>query len=436
MATPPAPRPKKPGGGVADTLKKLALLAVTSLVTVGLGECGMHVLGIGQPQFHEPDPTFGVAPIAGAEGEFNREGHAHVRITEHGYRGVDHPREKPAGTFRLVVLGDSYTEARQVELEESFSARLEEQLATCPVLDGRPLEVLNFGVAGYGTAQEYLTLRERALAYSPDAVMLAFLTGNDVTDNHPSLRFGQYPYYELRDGELVLNDDFRDSEWFRSRTASGPMALVRRYSRIYQLLNNLRGVSEAREQRGELGLNDAIYSPPASQDWNDAWAVTEALLARMNRELRADGRPFFVVTLSNALQVDPDPAVREAYRTSIGAEDLFYPDHRVAEAGARDGYPVLNLAPPLREHAEREHVYLHGFDNTQMGTGHWNATGHRVASELMARWLCEQLAEPEAEAEPDPQPQPSEEGVDEGGGGAAAEQDEEPEPEHDEDDGR
>ncbi|MEZ4337847.1 MAG: SGNH/GDSL hydrolase family protein [Sandaracinaceae bacterium] len=375
-------------------MKKAGLLVATSVVTLLLGECTMHVAGIGNPPFHDVHPVYGTAPIPGAEGVYQREGRAHVRMTEHGFRGVDRPRAKPEGTFRLAVLGDSYTEARQVELEQAFASRLEPMLAECPALAGRRVEVLNFGSTGWGTAQEYLALRHDALAWDPDAVLVAFLSGNDVSDDHPDLSFAPRPFYRLEDGALVLDESFRDSAWYREKSEGGLSRLLRRHSRIYQLFAHLGGRSAAREQRGELGIDDAIYAPPTTEAWTEAWDVTEALLRQMSRELQADGRGFYVVTLSNAIQVDPDPARRDAYRREIGLEgDLFYPDERIAAAGARDGYPVLSLAPRLRAHAERHHVYLHGFANTQMGTGHWNARGHRVAAEVMAPWLCARLAE-------------------------------------------
>jgi hypothetical protein len=37
-------------------------------------------------------------------------------------------------------------------------------------------------------------------------------------------------------------------------------------------------------------------------------------------------------------------------------------------------------------------VFLHGFKNTPMGFGHWNATGHNVAGKLIAAKLCSMIA--------------------------------------------
>ena len=46
-----------------------------------------------------------------------------------GYRDVEHTREKPPGVFRIAVLGDSMTEARQVSIADTFCKQLEKRLS-------------------------------------------------------------------------------------------------------------------------------------------------------------------------------------------------------------------------------------------------------------------------------------------------------------------
>jgi hypothetical protein len=51
-----------------------------------------------------------------------------VRVNSKGLRGPEIPYVKPTGTYRVLVLGDSFTFALQVAEEETFVARLAEQL--------------------------------------------------------------------------------------------------------------------------------------------------------------------------------------------------------------------------------------------------------------------------------------------------------------------
>jgi hypothetical protein len=139
----------------------------------------------------------------------------------------------------------------------------------------------------------------------------------------------------------------------------------------------------------ELGVDKLVYFEPTNDMWNDAWRVTEGLISEMANEVRARGAKFVVVTLSNGAQVLPNPAAREQFKKRIGITDLFYPDNRIKSLGAREGIPVVMLAPELQQFAERNNVFLHGFGQN-IGNGHWNPTGHRVAGELIAKKICEE----------------------------------------------
>jgi len=100
-----------------------------------------------------------------------------------GYRDREHARAKPAGTYRIVVLGDSIAAGYGVaRTEEVFPARLEARLRR----RGLPVEVLNFAVSGYNTEQEVETLRARALAFAPDLVLVAYCH-NDTKPPDPRI---------------------------------------------------------------------------------------------------------------------------------------------------------------------------------------------------------------------------------------------------------
>jgi lysophospholipase L1-like esterase len=88
-----------------------------------------------------------------------------------GYRDVDHARPKPAGVYRIVVLGDSIAAGLKIDrFEDTFPAQLQKILAA----QGKKVEVLSLAVSGYNTQQEVETLKERGLAFSPDLVLLAY----------------------------------------------------------------------------------------------------------------------------------------------------------------------------------------------------------------------------------------------------------------------
>jgi hypothetical protein len=413
----------KPQPAVArKRLAKLLLTALGFLFGVFVAEISLRVAGYSAPEFYALDQSRGYALRPDTEGWFQREGQAFVHINSDGLRDREHAIAKPPNVVRIALLGDSYPEAFSVAAEDAFWSVMEHELQKCGALQGKQVEVLNFGVSGYGTGQELLTLRERVWKYTPDIVMLAVTTNNDVIDNSRLLKkTDKIPYFVYQDNELTLDNSFRSSRAFLS--SESPMNRFGRWLRAH-----LRVVQAAVEgHRGfkiwlaswragsgppvpvagdnkqantpapkadplllgeELGTEHLVYLEPVNDVWAQAWRVTEGLIATMRDEVKNRGARFVVVTLSNGPQVSPEPRVREEFKKRFEIKDLFYPDNRIKALCGREQIPVITLAPEMQEFAQVHKVFLHGFDGN-LGNGHWNKAGHRVAGEMIAKKLCE-----------------------------------------------
>lgn len=381
-------------------LAPAAIVAGSVLVGLLLAEVALRVMGYSAPVWYRPDPQLGWTLRPGLTGWFTKEGRALVHVNAAGRRDRDTPLDKPDDVFRIAVLGDSYSEAMQVAREEAYWALLRERLAACGFQPGKRIEVLNFGVSGYGTAQEYAMLESNAIRYRPDLVLLQFTNGNDVRNNSFALEQEKYrPFYMLDpDGRLRMDESFASEAGFR-RSVSLPMELVRRAtdrSRVLQLLREVRSgrlvqKAHASDAPGvEQGLEPVVLRPPGDALWEEAWKITEGLIAQTADYARRNGARFVVFTVPYAIQVHPDRSLREALQAKLGVEDLFYPDRRLAEFGKRNGVPVLALAPQMQRLAEARKLHYHGFEKSGLGRGHWNAEGHRAAADLIARHLCDE----------------------------------------------
>lgn len=374
------------------------------LAGLALAEGALRIAGLQftNSVFYQFDPERGWALRPGAEGWQSQEGEVYIRINSRGLRDREHTLDKPPGVFRIAVLGDSFAEALQVPVEKTFWSVLERELASsCPLPGIRSFEVVNFGTAGYGTAQQLLTLRSRAWAYQPDLVLLAFLTGNDIYNNHRALNPSNpdlCPYFVYRGGKLALDESFRGANLAWRHFWAG----AKNHSRLAQLIDRtiVSPISRRRAERhrapvlAEFGkdyLDRLIYSPPAHPAMREAWRVTEGLLLAVRDEVQARPARFFLAILSNPIQVHPDKEARAAFLRKADAESLFYPDRRVEEFARNNGIPVLALAPPLLEQAEQRQVLLHGFRNSTPGYGHYNEQGHEAAGRLLAAAVCASL---------------------------------------------
>lgn len=96
------------------------------------------------------------------------------RISSQGLRDREFPLQKQDGVFRIAVLGDSFTFGMAVELEETWPKQLESLLNR-----DRRAEVINFGVMGYDTTQEAEALRQKAMRFHPDLVVIGYCL-NDI----------------------------------------------------------------------------------------------------------------------------------------------------------------------------------------------------------------------------------------------------------------
>ncbi len=385
------------------------LIGKIGLVVIGCGvgflllELGLRVFGISYPYFYIPDDLTGYTLKPGTEGLWHKEGEAYITINHAGWRDREHSLEKPDDTFRIVVLGDSYAEALQVPIEKTFWARLEQELPGCPALSGRTVEVLNFGVSGYSTAQELIVLRHKAAPYRPDLVMLALFTENDVRGNLRELDINPLrPYFLMEDGHLVLDDSFRRSVDFRlqhipfSSVAfeNSRMLQVAREAK-YKLMaywkKRLQQQGVRERGGGEIDIDLLVYRDPIDSAWESAWAITDTLVPLIRSEAEELGSRFLLVSLSNPDQVHPEVRHQQEVARQVGMPDLFYPERRLKNLAKRERIEFLTLAEPFAEYATQHGTYLHGFSNAELGKGHWNMTGHRLAGDLMAQKVCQMM---------------------------------------------
>lgn len=115
------------------------------------------------------------------------------RINSRGIRADrEIPYEKPPGLKRILVLGDSFGIGYEVNLEDTFTTRLESRLRAA----GVECEVVNMSVSGFGNAEQLVQLRAEGLRYAPDLVLIAW-NSTDLDDNVRSRLFA------LENGSLV-----------------------------------------------------------------------------------------------------------------------------------------------------------------------------------------------------------------------------------------
>jgi len=371
----------------------LAINLGVMVILLLLAEGGLRLAGIARPAYYRYDPIRGFSHRPGAQGRWTQEGSGWVSINRAGFRDRDHSVEPITGVLRVAVLGDSFSEAFQVNQNQTWWQQLQNQVngtRPCPLTAAYPkgIELLNFGVGAYGTGQELLTWQTNGRQSQPQLVLLAIFLGNDIDDNTPRARDDR-PVFRLDpSGKLQLDNSFRQSPASRFRQSWPGRSLnwLVEHSRLVQLLNAAknRAANPAVPQLGPDTSKKGLPPgpPPVAPASPSGWALTAALIKRLNQEVQAAGAQLIVISLTSPEQVWPNRRQRPAkpFAREQQLESLLQPL----------GITYFPLAPTLQQQADAQGLSLHGFPGQQPGLGHWNANGHRLAAVALARRLCAQ----------------------------------------------
>lgn len=342
---------RRPALGIA--LAKAALLvvslafslAVCELLLRSLGYAAIYEVYSNPEMLWQHDPLLGWShePHSSAEYVGPRpwpiEFRSQVDINSLGQRGPE-PASGTQDGVRILFLGDSMVAGFEVAFEETFVELLEARLARAL---GRPVEVVNGGVRGYGTDQSFLSFRERGRALAPDVVLL-WLSHNDLIDDvtiHRMRRIFGKPAFVLDEttglrlvaspvplypacseyrideaGQVVRVDSLAGRALCRVQ-----LALFDR-SALFSFVTTLIPW----ERWGHL-LRDLYYlgmpatgTPGAAPSATTAPPITHHILARMRDEVRAAGAAFYVVGPPNVFESFEEAGIELAPETILSLD--------------------------------------------------------------------------------------------------------------------
>lgn len=199
---------------------------VSILLAVLVAEVGLRLLGLGpQPTINRFDPDTGWSKKPDTSSH-KKTSEFDITITTNSLGLRDDPMTgpaKPAGTRRVVVLGDSFALGYTVDRDDLFVDLLERWWKA----EGRPLDVVNSGTEGWSTDQEAVWLEKNGAAFQPDLVLL-FPYENDLYWNG-ELAYTRFPkprYSVTGPREAIQLRDPGETAWYE-RTAVGKLVAAR-----------------------------------------------------------------------------------------------------------------------------------------------------------------------------------------------------------------
>lgn len=344
-------------------------------------EVGLRVLApqvYRRPPVWEYDPELGWRHTPGASGWLvSPEFAVEYRINAAGLRDREVIREKTSGRRRLLCFGDSFVEGWGVSREECVSEVLQSRLAG--------VEVLNFGVAGYGTDQEWLLFEKQGLLFCPDWVVL-FFYGNDLWNNAArqgiGAERGYKPFFQLGSaGRLQLSGvpvrkavfwDPGALPWHRELEAA-----LQQHLHLFALVHKTLApeIPLQQQQRYYQGL----YGVGAEQG-GEEWKLSERLLVAFSQSVERAGGQLLLVYVPALVQIEEeDWKMKRELHGLVGEYDLHRPQRQLQQLADSHHIPFLDLDTVFSAQAHSQTLYYRD--------SHWNAAGHALAAEAVAARL-------------------------------------------------
>jgi hypothetical protein len=306
-----------------------------------------------------------------------------IRINSLGMRDKERSLEKTAGSFRLLVLGDSFMEATQVSLEQSFPALLEREIAG----NRSAVEVVNLAVSGWGTDDQVTYLERYGLRMAPDGVLIMMTLHNDVIEN-ASLEFHTMEAAGLRPRPIQLMPWPRYAIQKLKAYLSGASHLYRLAYLVSVRKQIESGAVQLRRHVTALLRRDT--SPELEKDW----ALTLALLDKAKSLAESHGAWLAIGMIPLRVQID-DEAFRDIVAASGLTEeqmDRRAPQRRIASWAHSRGITLIDLLPTFSARASQSDEVLYLPQD-----GHWSAAGHAIAADQAARVLTSAGLGPQAD---------------------------------------
>lgn len=347
-------------GGVTMGLLSIVLIVLSTTVAFGVAEVYFRVFNPQSivPRYVEVS-EFGIRKnIDHVQGVMSTAEFRHGFTTNsQRFRGqAEYAPVKPPVVYRIIVLADSVTLGHGVEDDETFPAVAQRELGHV-----RPVEVINMGVSGFGTAEELIQLEQLGLSYQPDLVVLDYFP-NDPYNNVVSKIFS------VADGRLVRNsEEFVPALLVRDRLSAIPgYSFLCQHSHVVNFVRSQASAFFIEYLACKNRGNSDIY-PILSPSERE---VTELLVRAVHRTTAERGIPLVVLNIPVILK---GQVIQNVLKDTIGPKDSSVLVLDVQKT-VYDGHPLSELS-----YAEDSHP---------------KPLAHRLIGEALARVIQTKLWHP------------------------------------------
>ena len=362
----------------SNALKNLLLLAGSLVFCLILVEIIFAVFGISTlqkaPNYRSSSDVYHHGFVPDSSGVFkSSEWNVKYSIDSFGFRDHDYTISKPTGTFRILMLGDSYTEGYGVELSESFSKQLESMLNGKST--GTKFEVINAGVGSYSPILEYLVLKYKGMQLSPDVVILNF----DWSDPHDDQVYSELAVWNGSDVFAVRQPPPE------SKSLSAKVRyFMSQHSHVYQFFAKKFSAATSQIVPGDRNSDKLIFLRDnlTDSDYNELFNNSVPYLLKIKGLLGEHDIPFVINTYPYALQVSTQ-AWKSGRKTFFFSDDKVYPakPFGVVEKFGRENNITVTSSYSYFKAAANQSQLFFDYD------GHFTPAGHSLEAKALYDYL-------------------------------------------------
>jgi peptidoglycan/LPS O-acetylase OafA/YrhL len=292
-----------------------------------------------------------------------------VRASALGFPAPACPEARPNGGLRVLVVGDAFSSAEGLDTADAWPRQMEARLAAA--FSGRPVEVLNAAVTGYGPTQYAALAQDLLPRYRPDVFVMTFFA-NDFVDAATS-------FADFR-AEIGFERPSPETLWAGLR-----LAHLERFVaiRLQDGWNSARGA--VRTHGYGLGHFDKLLRRTPEEDAVDV-APTRARYAEVRAAAAADGVPVLVPLIPAAPQIC-DRAGLPYWPPAVDLDapeyDRTRPQRLVRPLLVENGFEALDLAPVLSALPSCPY---------RPANMHWLPTAHEAVAAAVAKAVAATVA--------------------------------------------
>lgn len=328
----------------------------------------------------DPDPDTGYRLRPGGFARFGNG--AHGVASGQGFRNREVGPKAP-GAFRILAVGDSFTEGAGVEAEEAWPQVVEGLLSRRAP---RRVEVVNAGVGGWDPFQYAQFFEKRGLALEPDLVVVGFFVGNDAYSRFLTVESlwtavgGRRVTREAARRSSIRLAVFLQEHLHLARALRGrpPGFAPRRSCEDFSPWLLEAGAERLENHLKRSPERDARARPNVDQ------------ILRIRFLARGAGVPVVVALFPEESQVHAALRARLLAGREAGAYDFEMPQAMLREMFAAEDVPVVDLLADFRRDPGCPY----------MNDAHWNPVGHTLAARVLADALLPLVPPAQGSARP------------------------------------